>query len=102
MTISELKQDIWILKDFPANQQKKELAQKYEINSMKSKEIISKIETILLDIVDKSSDDFLEAWLRHYDYPISVVKVKSIITEDTDPMIVQNLLQYYKNCQRTG
>ena len=64
MTISELKQDIWILKDFPANQQKKELAQKYEIDSMKSKEIISKIETILLDIVDKSSNDFLEAWLR--------------------------------------
>ena len=102
MTVSELRQDIQVLKDFPTNQQKKELAQKYEINSMKSKEIISKIETILLDIVDKSSDDFLEAWLRHYDYPISVVKVKSIITEDTDPTIVQNLLSYYKNRQRTG
>ena len=38
---------------------------------------------------------------RHYDYPVSVAKVKSIITEDTDPMIIQNLLQYYKNCQRT-
>lgn len=101
MTVSELRQDIQVLKDFPTNQQKKELAQKYEIDSMKSKEIISKIETILLDIVDKSSNDFLETWLRHYDYPVSIVKVKSIITEDTDPMIIQNLLRYYKNCQRT-
>ena len=30
MTTAELKQDIQILKDFPTNQQKKELAQKYE------------------------------------------------------------------------
>ena len=62
MTTAELKQDIQILKDFPTNQQKKELAQKYEINSMKAKEIVAKIETILLDTIeDKSLDEFLGA-----------------------------------------
>ena len=98
MTVSELRQDIQTLKDFPTYQQKKELSEKYRADSMKSKEIIFKIELILFDIVDKSSEDFLEAWLNHYDYPISVTKVKSIITEETDPMIISNVLSYYKNC----
>ena len=102
MTIAELNQDIQILKDFPTNQQKKELAQKYEINSMKSKEIVAKIETILLDTIeDKSSDEFLGAWLRHYDHPISVVKVRTIVTDKTDPIIIQNLLNYYQGFQKT-
>lgn len=102
MTTAELKQDIQILKDFPTNQQKKELTQKYEINSMKSKEIVAKIETILLDTIeDKSSDEFLGAWLRHYDHPISVVKVRTIVTDKTNPIIIQNLLNYYQGFQKT-
>lgn len=97
MTVSELRQDIQTLKDFPTYQQKKELSEKYRAGSMKSKEIIFKIELILFDIVDKSSIEFLEAWLNHYDYPISVAKVKSIITDETDPMIIKNILSYYKD-----
>lgn len=97
MTVSELRQDIRTLKDFPTYQQKKELSEKYRSGSMKSKEIIFKIELILFDIVDKSSIEFLEAWLNHYDYPISVAKVKSIITDETDPMIIKNILSYYKD-----
>lgn len=95
MTVSELRQDIQTLKDFPTYQQKKELSEKYRADSMKSKEIIFKIELILFDIVDKSSKEFLEAWLNHHDYPISVVKVKSIITDETDPTIIHNVLSYY-------
>lgn len=102
MTTAELKQDIQTLKDFPTNQEKKELAQKYEINSMKSKEIISKIETILLDTIEgKSSDEFLVAWIRHYDHPLSVAKVRTIITDKTNPAIIQNLRNYYKGFQKT-
>ena len=102
MTTAELKQDIQILKDFPTNQQKKELAQKYEINSMKAKEIVSRVEAILLDTIeDKSSDEFLGAWLRHYDHPISVVKVRTIVTDKTNPIIIQNLLNYYQGFQKT-
>lgn len=95
MTVSELRQDIQTLKDFPTYQQKKELSEKYRAGSMKSKEIIFKIELILFYIVDKSSKEFLEAWLNHYDYPISVVKVKSIITDETDLTIIHNVLSYY-------
>lgn len=102
MTVSELQQDIQMLKDFPTYQQKKELSERYEVDSMKAKEIIFKIELILFDIVDKSSEDFLKAWLRHYDYPISVAKVKSIITEETDSVIIRNVLSYYKNCASNG
>lgn len=96
MTVSELRQDIQTLKDFPTHQQKKELSEKYNANSMKAKEIIFKIELILFDIVDKSSIEFLQAWLSHYNYPISVAKVKAIITAETDPIIIENLLSYYK------
>lgn len=96
MTVSELRQDIQTLKDFPTHQQKKELSEKYNADTMKAKEIIFKIELILFDIVDKSSIEFLQAWLSHYDYPISVAKVKTIITTETDPIIIKNLLDYYK------
>lgn len=101
MTVLELQQDIQTLKDFPTYQQKKELSEKYRVDSIKSKEIIFKIELILFDIVDKSSKEFLKAWLNHYNYPVSLAKVKSIITEDTDPIIIQTLLNYYKNFSRT-
>lgn len=97
MTVLELRQDIQTLKDFPTYQQKKELSEKYRADSMKSKEIIFKLELILFDIADKSSDYYLEAWLSHYDYPISVAKVKSIITDETDPIIIRNILSYYNN-----
>ena len=101
MTVLELQQDIQTLKDFPTYQQKKELSEKYRVDSIKSKEIIFKIELILFDIVDKSSKEFLKAWLNHYNYPVSLAKVKSIINEDTDPIIIQTLLNYYKNFSRT-
>ena len=97
MTVSELRQDIQTLKSFPTHQQKKEISEKYNAGTMKTKEIIFKIELILFDIVDKSSAEFLEAWLNHYDYPISVVKVRTIITAETDPTIIKNILSYYKD-----
>lgn len=102
MTVTELRQDIQILKDFPTYQQKKELSEKYRVDSMKAKEIIFIIELILFDIVDKSSDDFLETWLRHYDYPISVAKVKSIVTNEDDPIAIRKILSYYKSHMNNG
>lgn len=97
MEILELQQDIQTLKDFPTVQQKKQLSQKYGAQSLKSKEIIFKIELILLDkITDKSSEDYRMAWLRHFDFPLSVAKIRDLITAEADAVIIRNILSYYQ------